>query len=114
AALQLAAEGQHRRVRGERERRAVAVYVLIEPPGRGLDRYRGETRERQAHHERARRVRQRVAQMAEHEPIERGEPALAVLVVRGLDLRADERMAADRALAEDDQIPRQDVRALDR
>ena len=41
-------------------------------------------------------------------------PCLRVGIARGLHFLQHERMAADRALAEDDEVAREDVRAFDR
>src|ERR1700680_2193552 len=52
--------------------------------------------------------------MAEQRAIEGGYATSAILVAYRIHFAQHERMAADRALAEDDQVARKDVRTLDR
>ena len=86
AALELAAEREHRGVRDQRERRAVAVDVLVVAARRPAGGHVGEARERHGHDERARGVRQRVAQVLEQQTVERGEPGLVIGIARGVHL----------------------------
>ncbi len=67
----------------------------------------------QAHDERSRRVRQDETDVAEQCQVERLRCPRAIGVVGRGNLAQYERMTADRPLAENDQAPRQDVRALD-
>ena len=112
--LQVAAEREHRDVGREGEGGAEAVDVLEVARGRAGERRLDDARQRHRRHERAHGIRDREADVAEQRVVEIAHAALAVRVLRGVHLLQHERMAAHRALAEDDQAPRQDVRALDR
>jgi len=86
--------------------------VLIEAAGRPFIRHSREARERERHDERADRVRDREADMTKERAIEFGEALGPVGVACRVHLLQHVRMAAHRALAEDDEAPRQDVGAF--
>ncbi len=69
---------------------------------------------RHRHDERAHGVRDREADVAEQRAVELVDALRAIRIARGVHLLQHERMAANRALPEDDQAARQDVRAFHR
>src|SRR6185503_16845809 len=68
--LEITAECEHRHVGRNGELSAELVDVLVVTPGRSRLGHWREPRERRRHHEGARRVRQRVADVAEERLVE--------------------------------------------
>ena len=110
--LQLPAQQQHRGIRAERQGRRVAVELAIETAGVGIARGLAEAGAGQAEPQRPYRIGNREADVAEQVAVELAQP-LALVLQRGrLHLLEHPRMAEDRALAEDHQRARHDVRAF--
>ena len=112
--LQIAAEREHGDVDGERERRREAHDVLVVALGVADFRHVREARVGERHDEGAHRVADGEADVAEQRRIEFIDTLLAVRVARGVHFLEHERMAAYRALAEDDERAREDVGAFHR
>ncbi len=112
--LEVAAERQHRHVRRKGELRAELVDVLVIAACRAGVRRIREPRESRGHHERACGVRQRVADVAEQRLVEIAQAPALVLLLGRVHFPEHVRMAADRALAQDHEAAREDVRTLDR
>ena len=110
AALELPSQGRHGAVGGQREGRAQAREPREVRPRRPFDSGPHECRAGERVSERAERVRDHEAQMREERAVE----FLEVARSDRFHLRPDVGVAADRALAEDDEGTRQNVRALDR
>ena len=112
--LQVAAEGEHRHIDREGEGGGEAHDVLVVARGPALDRRAGEARMGERHDEGAHRIRDAEADVREQRAVELLHARGAIGIARRRHLAQHERVAAHRALAEDDEIAGEEIGALDR
>ena len=112
--LQLAAQGQHRHIGAQRQRRRVAVELAVETLGVGIARGGAEGGVGHAEPQAAHGVGDGGADVPEQQVVEVAQALGAVGVGGRLHFLQHERVAQNRALAEDHQRAGHDVGALDR